>query len=57
YTSHAFNRSIASHVSTHQYIRPYTPRHNGKIERYNRIEPSRVWCRFYMGSDSRLRVA
>ncbi len=37
YTSHAFNRSIASHVSTHQYIRPYTPRHNGKIERYNRI--------------------
>ncbi len=24
YKSHAFNRSIAAHVATHQYTRPYT---------------------------------
>ena len=35
--SHAFNRSIANHVAHHQFIRAYTPRHNGKVERYNRI--------------------
>lgn len=37
YTSHAFNRSIAGHVARHQFIRAYTPRHNGKVERYNRL--------------------
>lgn len=37
YKSHAFNRSIAGHVAHHQFIRAYTPRHNGKVERYNRI--------------------
>ncbi|ROR53723.1 transposase IS481 family protein [Luteococcus japonicus] len=37
YKAHAFERSITGHVAKHQYIRAYTPRHNGKVERYNRI--------------------
>ena len=37
YKAHAFERSIAGHVAKHQYIRAYTPRHNRKVERYNRI--------------------
>jgi transposase InsO family protein len=35
YHSHAFAAALAE--SRHQRITPYTPRHNGKIERYNRI--------------------
>lgn len=35
YRSHAFAAALAE--SRHQRITPYTPRHNGKIERYNRI--------------------
>lgn len=39
---------IAATASRHQYIRPYTPRHNGKVERYNRtlaaeVLYARVW--------------
>jgi transposase InsO family protein len=35
YRAHAFRDVLAG--SRHQRITPYTPRHNGKIERYNRI--------------------
>lgn len=37
YRAGDFNRTILAHASRHQRTRPYTPRHNGKIERYNRI--------------------
>lgn len=37
YKAHAFERSIRGQISWHQFIRAYTPRHNGKVERYNRI--------------------
>ncbi|UPU87588.1 IS481 family transposase [Demequina sp. TMPB413] len=37
YRAKDFIRTIAATASRHQYIRPYTPRHNGKVERYNRI--------------------
>jgi transposase InsO family protein len=35
YRADAFSRALLD--SCHQRIRPYTPRHNGKVERYNRI--------------------
>ncbi len=48
YKAAAFHRTITATASRHQRIRPYTPRHNGKIERYNRILAeeflySRLW--------------
>lgn len=35
YRAEAFAQAL--HGSRHQRITPYTPRHNGKVERYNRI--------------------
>jgi transposase InsO family protein len=35
YRANAFARALLG--SRHQRITPYTPRHNGKVERYNRI--------------------
>ena len=35
YCSHEFTRRLGA--SRHQRTTPYTPRHNGKVERYNRI--------------------
>ncbi|EJN84257.1 integrase core domain protein [Actinomyces naeslundii str. Howell 279] len=37
YRAQSFIANITSLASRHQRIRPYTPRHNGKVERYNRI--------------------
>ena len=36
YTSKAFHRSTCAFIRRHQRTRIYTPRHNGKIERYQR---------------------
>jgi hypothetical protein len=33
----AFELSLISWASRHQQTMPYTPRHNGKVERYQRI--------------------
>lgn len=35
YRAQTFTTTITSLASRHQRIRPYTPRHNGKVERYN----------------------
>ncbi|WP_290658638.1 IS481 family transposase [Kocuria sp.] len=37
YRAKDFHRTVTSHASRHQRTRPYTPRHNGKVERYQRI--------------------
>ena len=48
YKATAFTRTVVAVASRHQRIRPHTPRHNGKVERYNRILAeellyARVW--------------
>lgn len=42
YTSKHFTRHLASFASRHQRIRPYTPKHNGKVERYQGLMSSEV---------------
>lgn len=37
YRSNTFTHTAITTAARHQKTRPYTPRHNGKIERYNRI--------------------
>lgn len=37
YRASAFARTVTALASRHQRTRPYTPRHNGKVERYQRI--------------------
>jgi transposase InsO family protein len=37
YRSKDFGRAVNAFASRHQRTRPYTPRHNGKVERYQRI--------------------
>lgn len=34
YRAGDFNRSVLSFAAKHQRIKPYTPKHNGKVERY-----------------------
>lgn len=36
YRAKTFNRAVLSAAAKHQRIRPHTPKHNGKVERYNR---------------------
>ena len=36
YRAKDFNRTILGTAARHQRIRPHTPKHNGKVERYNR---------------------
>ncbi|PFG32888.1 IS481 family transposase [Sanguibacter antarcticus] len=36
YRARDFHRTIAGTAARHQRIRPHTPKHNGKVERYNR---------------------
>ncbi|GFH01929.1 hypothetical protein MHIP_24120 [Mycolicibacterium hippocampi] len=45
------------HGARHQFITPYTPRHNGKVERYNRILAeeflyARIWTSETQGADA-----
>ena len=37
YRARDFHRTVLAVASRHQRIKPYTPKHNGKVERYNRI--------------------
>jgi len=54
YRAKDFTRVIAATASRHQYIRPYTPRHNGKVERYNRTLANEVlYARIWTSEDQR----
>ena len=33
YRAHAFARAVTSFAAKHQRIKPFTPKHNGKVER------------------------
>ena len=62
YRAKDFTRVIAATASRHQYIRPYTPRHNGKVERYNRtlaaeVLYARIWTSEAQRAVSRTRAA
>ena len=55
YRSEEFGRRLGA--SRHQRITPYTPRHNGKVERYNRILAEEVlYARSYASDDERRRA-
>ena len=54
YTTKAFHRSTCAFISRHQRTRAYTPRHNGKIERYQRILTDEcLYARAYDSEDER----
>lgn len=37
YRARTFVRTVTAHAARHQRTGPYTPRHNGKVERYQRL--------------------
>lgn len=52
YRANSFSRAL--HGSRHQRITPYTPRHNGKVERYNRILAEEfLYARTWLSEDQR----
>lgn len=54
YTSNAFVRAVGAFASRHQRIRPHTPRHNGKVERYNRtLAEELLYARAWTSEDER----
>ena len=54
YRAKAFRRTVLSLAARHQRIRPYTPRHNGKVERFNRLLADEVlYVRPYTSEQAR----
>lgn len=54
YTSGAFRRSTCAFIGRHQHTRIYTPRHNGKIERYQRLMTDEcLYARAYSSENNR----
>ena len=57
YRAAIVERSLRGWARQHQFIRAYTPRHNGKVERYNRILAEEVlYARPYNCEDQRTRA-
>src|SRR5690625_1310889 len=53
YRSGDFERIVGSHTK-HQKTKPYTPRHNGKVERYQRILAEELlYAREFSSEDAR----
>ncbi|PZP28642.1 MAG: IS481 family transposase [Kocuria rhizophila] len=54
YRAADFTRTVKALASRHQRIRAYTPRHNGKVERYNRLLVDEVlYTRTYTSEHAR----
>jgi len=54
YRARDFTRTVKALASRHQRIRAYTPRHNGKVERYNRLLVDEVlYTRTYTSEHAR----
>ena len=57
YRSKVVARAIRVWNSRHQRIRPYTPRHNGKVERYQRVLADEfLYARPYTSEAERTRT-
>lgn len=57
YRAKDFTRVIAATASRHQFIRPYTPRHNGKVERYNRtLAAELLYARIWLSEADRAKA-
>jgi transposase InsO family protein len=54
YTAKAFTRTVLGFASRHQRIRPHTPKHNGKVERYNRtLAEELLYARLFTSEEER----
>lgn len=54
YRAKDFTRTVTSLAGRHQRIKPYTPRHNGKVERHNRLLADEVlYVRPYSSEQAR----
>ena len=54
YRAKDFTRAVCSFAARHQRTRPYTPRHNGKVERYQRILANELlYARPWLSEDHR----
>ena len=54
YRAKDFTRTVEALAQKHQRIRPYTPRHNGKVERFNRLMVDEVlYTRTYDSEQAR----
>src|SRR5699024_4566806 len=57
YRASRFVRAVQSHASRHQRTRAYTPRHNGKVERYQRLLAEEcLYARVYESEQARRRA-
>jgi transposase-like protein len=57
YRAHAFRQELVSQAVRHTYTRPYRPRTNGKVERYNRTLLNEwAYARPYRSEASRTRA-
>lgn len=54
YRARDFTRTVLSTAVTHQQIRPHTPQHNGKVERYNRtLSEELLYAREWISAEQR----
>lgn len=55
--AHDFTRTVEAPTGPHHRIRRYTPRHNGKVERCNRLLADEVLSARHHASEQARRIA